>query len=174
MVRALSALGALAALLPLFFQARPIIGAPVSQLVDPTNLQDLEASGNAPSGIPLLATILGLESNGGGQPQPSPLSPGDAGNSEDKGKGKKGKGKGKHGGKKGGKKMGNGNNSTVNANAKAVYFITNDATNGNAIVAMKVGADGQLSDGSVTKTGGKGGVGIEKGAPAAADALFSQ
>jgi hypothetical protein len=173
MVRALSTLGALAVLLPLLFQAYPATGAPVSQEVDPTNPQDVEASGNAPDGF--LTVLLGLGPGEDGQPQSSPLSPGDA----EKGKGNngkgKGKGKGKHGGTKGGKKLGNGDkNSTANENAKAVYFITNDATNGNAIVAMKVGADGKLSDGSVTKTGGKGGIGIQKGAPAAVDPLFSQ
>jgi hypothetical protein len=56
--------------------------------------------------------------------------------------------------------------------AKVMYYITNDADN--AIVALKVGQDGTLSDGSVTPTGGKGGNGIQKGAPAKVDPLFSQ
>ncbi|KAF4621516.1 hypothetical protein G7Y89_g14558 [Cudoniella acicularis] len=59
-------------------------------------------------------------------------------------------------------------------NAKAVYFITNAANN--SVVALKVNADGSLSDGSVTATGGAGmsGVLIAGGAVAAPDALFSQ
>ncbi|KIM96417.1 hypothetical protein OIDMADRAFT_44585 [Oidiodendron maius Zn] len=57
-------------------------------------------------------------------------------------------------------------------NAKAIYFMTNAANN--SIVALKVAADGTLSDGSITATGGAGMNGIEKGAPAAPDALFSQ
>jgi hypothetical protein len=57
-------------------------------------------------------------------------------------------------------------------NARAVYFITNAASN--SIVALKVAADGTLSDGTITCTGGAGMQGIENGAPAAPDALFSQ
>ena len=57
-------------------------------------------------------------------------------------------------------------------NAKAIYFMTNAANN--SIVALKVAANGTLSDGSITATGGAGMNGIEKGAPAAPDALFSQ
>lgn len=60
-------------------------------------------------------------------------------------------------------------------NAKAIYLLTNDAA-GNSVVAMKVAADGTLSDGSITSTGGKGASGIDgktKG-PAAPDSLFSQ
>ena len=58
-------------------------------------------------------------------------------------------------------------------NAKAIYFMTNAAKN--AIVALKVAADGTLSDGSITATGGAGMNGVDsKGAPAAPDALFSQ
>jgi hypothetical protein len=60
------------------------------------------------------------------------------------------------------------------ANAKAIYFITNDACN--SVVALKVAADGTLSDGSITGTGGAGMNGIlsATGGPAAPDALFSQ
>src|SRR5450432_642744 len=59
-------------------------------------------------------------------------------------------------------------------NAKAVYFITNDACN--SVVALKVTADGTLSDGSITMTGGSGMNGIDgaTGNPAAPDSLFSQ
>ena len=57
-------------------------------------------------------------------------------------------------------------------NAKAIYFMTNDACN--SVVALKVAADGTLSDGSITMTGGAGMNGIENGKPAAPDALFSQ
>lgn len=56
--------------------------------------------------------------------------------------------------------------------AKAIYFITNAANN--SIVALKVAADGTLSDGSITATGGAGMQGIVDGAPAAPDSLFSQ
>jgi hypothetical protein len=58
--------------------------------------------------------------------------------------------------------------------AKAVYFITNDACN--SVVALKVNADGTLSDGSITGTGGAGMNGIlsATGGVAAPDALFSQ
>ncbi|KAL8788301.1 MAG: hypothetical protein Q9195_007357 [Heterodermia aff. obscurata] len=60
-------------------------------------------------------------------------------------------------------------------NAKAIYLLTNDAA-GNSVVAMKVAADGTLSDGSITPTGGNGASGIDgkSKAPAAPDALFSQ
>jgi hypothetical protein len=57
-------------------------------------------------------------------------------------------------------------------NAKAVYFISNAARN--SIVALNVAADGTLSNGTITFTGGAGMQGIENGAPAAPDALFSQ
>ena len=58
---------------------------------------------------------------------------------------------------------------------KAIYFISNDAS-ANSIIAMKVGADGTLSDGSITPTGGKGASGITgtTNQPAGPDALFSQ
>ncbi|TAQ86477.1 hypothetical protein B7494_g5199 [Chlorociboria aeruginascens] len=65
-----------------------------------------------------------------------------------------------------------GGNATV-ANAKAVYLLTNAANN--SVVALKVAADGTLSDGSITATGGQGMNGVDaQGAPAAPDALFSQ
>jgi hypothetical protein len=42
-------------------------------------------------------------------------------------------------------------------------------------MALKVAADGTLSDGSLTSTGGAGGNGVNaKGAPNDPDALFSQ
>lgn len=58
--------------------------------------------------------------------------------------------------------------------AKAVYFITNEAKN--AVIALKVNADGTLSEGSTTLTGGQGASGIDgaKNSTAAPDALFSQ
>lgn len=58
--------------------------------------------------------------------------------------------------------------------AKAVYFITNEAQN--AIVALKVNADGTLSEGSTTLTGGQGASGVDgaKNSTAGPDALFSQ
>jgi hypothetical protein len=61
----------------------------------------------------------------------------------------------------------------ANGNAKAIYFISNAANN--SVVALKVGADGTLSDGSITATGGAGMSGVDAtGAPAGADGLFSQ
>ena len=48
---------------------------------------------------------------------------------------------------------------------KAVYFITNEATN--AVVALPIGRDGRISKGSKTKTGGAG-------KPATPDALIGQ
>jgi hypothetical protein len=39
------------------------------------------------------------------------------------------------------------------ANAKAIYFMTNDSA-GSPIIAMKVEADGTLSHSSLTSTGG--------------------
>jgi hypothetical protein len=64
--------------------------------------------------------------------------------------------------------------SVSSANAQAVYFMTNAAQN--SIVALKVAADGTLSDGSITPTGGAGMNGIDSatGGPAAPDALFSR
>ena len=57
---------------------------------------------------------------------------------------------------------------------KAVYLITNDADN--AVVALPVAADGTLSKGSVTPTGGKGANSIDAmtNQPAGPDALASQ
>ncbi|MCJ1466089.1 hypothetical protein MMC07_004708 [Pseudocyphellaria aurata] len=59
-------------------------------------------------------------------------------------------------------------------NAKAVYFLTNEAKN--SVVALKVHADGSLSDGSITLTGGSGASGISSmnNATAGPDSLFSQ
>ncbi|KIW45490.1 uncharacterized protein PV06_03877 [Exophiala oligosperma] len=58
--------------------------------------------------------------------------------------------------------------------AKAIYFITNDQTN--SVVALPVGADGKLSSGSVTGTGGSGSNFIDgsTGMMAGPDALDSQ
>ena len=68
---------------------------------------------------------------------------------------------------------GKGSGSGAPTNAKAIYFMTNAANN--SIVALKVAADGTLSDGSITGTGGAGMNGVDSnGAPAAPDALFSQ
>jgi hypothetical protein len=85
----------------------------------------------------------------------------------DKGIGNKG-----HGGRNGNGHGKGSKGAAPSINAKAIYFMTNAAKN--SIVALKVGADGTLSDGSITATGGAGMNGIEKGAPAAPDALFSQ
>lgn len=83
-----------------------------------------------------------------------------------KGRGSKGLGGGS------GKGSGAGS-TTASTNAKALYFITNSANN--SIVALNVAADGTLSDGSITATGGAGMNGVDStGAPAAPDALFSQ
>jgi hypothetical protein len=72
--------------------------------------------------------------------------------------------------RKGGK---GGGAAAAGSNAKAIYFMTNTANN--SIVALKVAADGTVSDGSVTATGGAGMSGVDStGAPAAPDALFSQ
>lgn len=57
---------------------------------------------------------------------------------------------------------------------KAVYFITNNQQN--AIVALRIGKDGTLSNGSVTATGGAGSNSINGATnqPAGPDALASQ
>ena len=69
--------------------------------------------------------------------------------------------------------MGPGGGAKPVANAKAIYFISNAANN--SVVALKVAADGTLSDGSMTATGGAGMSGVDAtGAPAGADGLFSQ
>jgi hypothetical protein len=75
----------------------------------------------------------------------------------------------------GGKRKGGkgGGAAAAGLNAKAIYFMTNTANN--SIVALKVAADGTVSNGSVTATGGAGMSGVDaSGAPAAPDALFSQ
>lgn len=59
-------------------------------------------------------------------------------------------------------------------NAKAVYFIDN-LSGGNSVIALNVAADGTLSNGTVTATGGNGGSGLDaSGQPASPDALASQ
>ena len=64
----------------------------------------------------------------------------------------------------------NGTNITT---AKALYFITNDAVN--SIVALPIGKNGTLSDGSLTETGGAGSNEVDAaGKPLAPDALSSQ
>ncbi|KAF3006081.1 hypothetical protein E8E13_011060 [Curvularia kusanoi] len=57
---------------------------------------------------------------------------------------------------------------------KAIYFLTNGDTNG--IVALPIGSDGMLSQGTITKTGGAGSVSLESATkkPALQDALNSQ
>ncbi|GAB1313409.1 hypothetical protein MFIFM68171_03619 [Madurella fahalii] len=56
---------------------------------------------------------------------------------------------------------------------RAVYFITNDETN--AVVALPIGADGRLSVGTLTPTGGAGSVALNSdNQPATPDALVSQ
>lgn len=57
---------------------------------------------------------------------------------------------------------------------KAVYFITNEAEN--AVVALPIAADGKLSAGTVTKTGGAGSIALDgaTGEPALPDALVGQ
>lgn len=77
------------------------------------------------------------------------------------------------GGKHHGKGGASSNSTAAPSAAKAIYFITNAANN--AVVALKVAADGTLSDGSITPTGGAGMSGVDStGAPAAPDYLFSQ
>ncbi|KAM5347309.1 hypothetical protein ACJ41O_010314 [Fusarium nematophilum] len=57
--------------------------------------------------------------------------------------------------------------------AKAVYFLTNDDTN--AVVALPIGADGTLSRGTTTETGGSGSIALNSdGQPATPDALVGQ
>lgn len=79
------------------------------------------------------------------------------------------------GGGRAGPEAGAGAGAAKVANAKALYFLTNDEEN--AVAAIEVGADGLITgNGAVHKTGGKGANGIdgatnEKAAP---DALFSQ
>ncbi|OAL26487.1 hypothetical protein AYO20_10056 [Fonsecaea nubica] len=57
--------------------------------------------------------------------------------------------------------------------ARAIYFITNDASN--SVAAVPVAANGMLSQGSLTPTGGEGSNSITaENEPAAPDALISQ
>ena len=60
------------------------------------------------------------------------------------------------------------------ANAKAVYFMTNAKPN--QIVALPIGQDGTLSQGTLTPTGGDGSTEVDAktGAPTVPDALASQ
>lgn len=57
---------------------------------------------------------------------------------------------------------------------KAVYFLTNEAEN--AVVALPIGKDGKLSNGTITKTGGAGSIAVDGATnqPAIPDALISQ
>ncbi|KAL8942672.1 MAG: hypothetical protein Q9216_001526 [Gyalolechia sp. 2 TL-2023] len=66
-------------------------------------------------------------------------------------------------------------NTTTPKPPKAIYFITNNPA-GNSIVALKVGADGLLSPGSITPTGGNGLSSIDGATNQSAgpDALLSQ
>ncbi|KAK4234564.1 hypothetical protein C8A03DRAFT_37664 [Achaetomium macrosporum] len=64
--------------------------------------------------------------------------------------------------------------STQQGVGKAVYLITNDEKT-NAVVALPIGADGKLSLGTVTLTGGAGSVALNSDKqPATPDALVSQ
>jgi hypothetical protein len=58
--------------------------------------------------------------------------------------------------------------------AKAIYFLTNEKEN--AVVALPIGKDGMLSNGTVTKTGGAGSIAINgaTGQPGLPDALVGQ
>ena len=70
---------------------------------------------------------------------------------------------------------GSGADAAGGKNAKAVYFLTNEAKN--SIVALKVNPDGTLSEGSITSTGGSGATGLNglaNNTAAGPDALFSQ
>ena len=57
---------------------------------------------------------------------------------------------------------------------KAAYFLTNQAQN--SVVALHIAADGTLTDGSITATGGNGGAEVNPatGAPTLPDGLASQ
>lgn len=56
---------------------------------------------------------------------------------------------------------------------KAIYLLTNDQANG--VVAMPIGANGTLSQGTVAGTGGRGSVALNSdNQPATPDALVSQ
>ena len=68
---------------------------------------------------------------------------------------------------------GGGAPSSAAGTAKALYLITNDEAN--AVVALRIGADGLLSGGSVTQTSGAGSVALNTdNQPATPDALVSQ
>lgn len=60
------------------------------------------------------------------------------------------------------------------ATGRAIYFLTNDANN--AVVSIPIAADGTLSEGTVTVTGGAGSNAINgaNNMPAAPDALVAQ
>ncbi|SPO01204.1 uncharacterized protein DNG_03951 [Cephalotrichum gorgonifer] len=61
----------------------------------------------------------------------------------------------------------------ANSAGKAIYFLTNDETN--AVVALPIGPDGKLSQGTVTETGGAGSVALDgDNQPATPDALVGQ
>jgi hypothetical protein len=64
-------------------------------------------------------------------------------------------------------------NNVAASTGRAVYFITNDATN--AVAALPIGQDGKLSAGTVTETGGEGSVAVDaEMQPATPDALVGQ
>jgi len=68
---------------------------------------------------------------------------------------------------------GGGKPSSAAGTAKALYLITNDEAN--AVVALRIGADGLLSRGSVNPTNGAGSVALNsQKKPATPDALVSQ
>lgn len=57
---------------------------------------------------------------------------------------------------------------------KALYFLGNEVE-GNTVVAVPIGSNGQLSGGTVTPTGGKGSNSLDAdGQPASPDPLVSQ
>lgn len=70
-------------------------------------------------------------------------------------------------------KPGMGSGGAAKASPRAIFFLSNAANN--SVIALKVAADGTLSDGTITPTGGAGMSGVDAtGAPAGADGLFSQ
>jgi len=62
----------------------------------------------------------------------------------------------------------------TSATGKTLYTLSNEATN--QVVAISIGADGKLSGGAATNTGGAGANGIDSAinGASAPDALFSQ
>ena len=61
----------------------------------------------------------------------------------------------------------------ASSTGKALYFITNDDQN--SVAALPIAADGTLSEGALTATGGAGSVAVNAtGDPALPDALLSQ